>query len=433
MDSTKITHLSLFAGFDGTGIALREIFGQEKIRTLVHCDIEAFVCANLVSKMEKGIMDEAPIWTDIRTFPWELYRGKVDILTGGFPCQPYSLAGQKRGDQDPRHLFPALANGITIVRPKVVFLENVAGLVSAKLKGDCWRDPEGTPVLLHVLRELERIGYTATWGLFTAAEVGAPHVRKRVFILAVDDSKHNGRDASEIARSIAETICLETAWPYFPVEFEGTDNSGILAEEFPDSGEDDEIEELPNDNGDRIQEQHRGIEYGQKFCSSGNCCCHGKENLGNPVCNGHDAGEISGSIGKEHGEGRLPESKGGCHLQGGCKSKELADTTDIGYERIGGQQPSGTPAPTEGCGAGLWPWPARPGESQFGYEPPRIVEKSKTQSQICGIINGNSNGMDYAELCQSYDSLVDEIRMLGNGVVPQTAAKAFVHLILDFV
>ena len=66
----------------------------------------------------------------------------------------------------------------------MVFLENVEGIISAKLTGDNWPDPAGTPVLLHILRELERCGYTVEAGVFSAAEVGAPHQRKRVFILA---------------------------------------------------------------------------------------------------------------------------------------------------------------------------------------------------------------------------------------------------------
>ena len=177
-----LTHISLCAGYGGIDLALDRIFGRE-VRTIAFSEIEAFAIANLVTKMEAGEIPPAPVWTDLRTFPWGDFDG-VDILSGGFPCQPFSAAGRGDADSDPRHLFPAILEGIRIARPAVVFLENVEGIISKKLKGDGWRDPAGTPVLLHVLRELERVGYRAEAGIFSAAEVGAPHQRKRTFIMA---------------------------------------------------------------------------------------------------------------------------------------------------------------------------------------------------------------------------------------------------------
>ena len=103
-------------------------------------------------------------------------------------CQPFSSAGSRNADGDPRHLFPYIRHGIEIMRPDCVFLENVEGIVSAKLAGDGWNDPSGTPVLLHVIRELERLDYTAEAGVFSASECEAPHQRKRLFILAVANS-----------------------------------------------------------------------------------------------------------------------------------------------------------------------------------------------------------------------------------------------------
>ena len=184
MDNSKnITHISLCAGYGGIDLGLKRAIPN--LLTVAFSEIEGFACANLVSKMEAGFLDSAPIWTDLKTFPWESFRDRVDILSGGFPCQPFSSAGKRAGDEDPRHLFPYILDGIGMCRPSVVFLENVEGILSAKLAGDNWRDPAGTPVLLHVLRELERVGYKVSWGIFSASEVGAPHQRKRVFILAI--------------------------------------------------------------------------------------------------------------------------------------------------------------------------------------------------------------------------------------------------------
>jgi len=153
-------------------------------RTILACEVEAYACAVLLSQMEKGALDACPIWTDIKTLPLEIIPKGVYVMSGGFPCTPFSQIGRKHSDLDPRHIFPYIKNAIQFVKPEWVFLENVEGIISAKLGGDGWEDPAGTPVLLHVLRELERIGYKPAWGLFSAAECGHPQQRKRVFILA---------------------------------------------------------------------------------------------------------------------------------------------------------------------------------------------------------------------------------------------------------
>ena len=188
MDNPSPTHLSLCSGYEGIGLGLKRVFPS--CRTIAHVEIEAFACANLVAKMEAGALDQAPLWTDIKTFDGKPFRGLVDILSGGFPCPPFSHASgeNRKADQDPRHLFPSILNVIQDTQPRVVFLENVEGIISAKLKGEQWSDPAITPVLLHVCRELERRGYKTAWGIFSAEEVGAPMSRKRVFICGVADS-----------------------------------------------------------------------------------------------------------------------------------------------------------------------------------------------------------------------------------------------------
>jgi len=116
-------------------------------------------------------MDPAPIWPDLKTFPWAAFRDRVDILTGGYPCQPFSAAGQRKGKQDPRHLWPFIADGIRLLKPKCCFFENVEGHISLGLSD--------------VIEDLAEMGYRTTWGIFSASECGAPHQRKRVFIMAV--------------------------------------------------------------------------------------------------------------------------------------------------------------------------------------------------------------------------------------------------------
>ena len=177
MDNTKeyIRHLSLCSGYEGIGLGLRRVFPN--VREVAHVEIEAFAIANLVAKMEENKISPAPIWTDLKTFPYEKFLGQIDILSGGFPCQPFSHAGSREGVEDPRHLYPYISDGVGICRPRLVFLENVEGIISSKTE-------TGRSVLLHVLQDLESMGYIAEAGVFSASEVGAPHQRKRVFILA---------------------------------------------------------------------------------------------------------------------------------------------------------------------------------------------------------------------------------------------------------
>ena len=181
MDTNKkITHLSLCSGYEGIGLGLRSVLPN--LREIAYVEREGFPVANLVAKMEEGKLDAAPVFTDVKTFPYGKFRGCVDILSGGFPCQPFSAAGKRQATEDPRHLFPYIADGIRECQPRSVCLKNVAGIISAKT-GD------GDSVLQYVLRELEGLGDRATAGIVAAEEVGAPHQRKRVFIMAYNNNE----------------------------------------------------------------------------------------------------------------------------------------------------------------------------------------------------------------------------------------------------
>ena len=181
MDNTKeLTHLSLCTGYEGIGRGLRRVFPN--VREIACCEIEVYAVANLVAKMEAGELHPAPIYTDLKTFPYKAFRGKVDFLSAGFPCQPFSQAGRRASTDDPRHLYPHIAKGISQCRPTYVILENVQGIISS-------RTGDGESVLQYVLGDLEERGYRTSWGVFSAAEVGAPHQRKRVFIMAYSETE----------------------------------------------------------------------------------------------------------------------------------------------------------------------------------------------------------------------------------------------------
>ena len=180
MDTTKKPRnvISFCSGYGGIERGL-ELAGT-KIRTLAHVEIEAYAVANLVAKMETGDLGASPIWSNLKTFPSHLFRDRVDILTAGYPCQPFSNAGKRAGKDDPRHLWPYIKEHIQAMRPVRCLFENVEGHISLGLR--------------EVIEDLESLGYKTAWGIFSASEVGAPHQRKRVYILA-DSSLSNGIDA----------------------------------------------------------------------------------------------------------------------------------------------------------------------------------------------------------------------------------------------
>jgi DNA (cytosine-5)-methyltransferase 1 len=210
VDTTKaITHLSLCSGYEGIGLGLRSVLPT--LREIAYVEREGFPVANLVAKMEAGELDAAPVFTDVKTFPYGKFRGIVDILSGGFPCQPFSAAGKRQATEDPRHLFPYIADGIRECQPRIVFLENVQGILSCKTA-------DGEPVLQYVLRELEGMGYRATAGIFSAEEVGAPHQRKRVFILGMANSNRGRGEIQDQGQLTGEQVfeCNGSSWGAWP-------------------------------------------------------------------------------------------------------------------------------------------------------------------------------------------------------------------------
>jgi DNA (cytosine-5)-methyltransferase 1 len=201
------------------------------------------------------------------------------ILSFGWPCQPVSVAGQRKAVDDERWLFDIIADGIAIMQPGMLFAENVEGLLTARM-------PDGSSVFGHCIQRLESLHYRVAAGIFSASEVGAPHQRKRVFIMAVA--------------------------------------SGL----------------------------------------------------------GSAAG-LSGSFTRH--EGQSGESDDGGHQAA---------------------------------------WPSRPGDRRFAWEPPRVIDISPERS-MGRDIDGSSGRLDYAELCVAGDNRTDELRLLGNGVVPATAELAY--------
>ena len=180
-----MTHASLFSGIGGFDLAA----AWAGWTNVFNCEIDPF-CRRVL----KYHFPESEQYEDIRTTDFTVWRDRVDVLTGGFPCQPFSLAGKRRGTADDRYLWPAMLGVVRTVRPRWVVGENVLGIVN-------WS--QGM-VFEQVCADLEAAGYEVQAYLIPAAGVGAPHLRYRTWFVA-----HRG-DAR------AESSCKSGSEPLSP-------------------------------------------------------------------------------------------------------------------------------------------------------------------------------------------------------------------------
>lgn len=165
---------SFCSGVDGLALGL-EAAGVGTVAW--HAEVDPDASAVLAARWP-GI----PNYADLTTAEWERVPS-VDMLIGGYPCQPFSTAGKRKGVDDERHLWPHIFAALRVLRPRLALFENVAGHVSLGLDV--------------VLRDLAEAGFDAQWGVIRASDVGAPHQRERLFILASDADCPPGRpDAS---------------------------------------------------------------------------------------------------------------------------------------------------------------------------------------------------------------------------------------------
>jgi len=151
-------------------------------------EIEPFCREVLLRRQAEGFLEAFPIWDDVRTFDGTPWRGVVDVITAGFPCQPFSVAGLRKAEGDNRNMWPETIRIIREVRPKRALLENVPGIISSGY-------------FSQIISDLAKAGYDSEWRCLSAAEVGAPHKRNRLWIkseLADSDSKRSQRRHSKI-------------------------------------------------------------------------------------------------------------------------------------------------------------------------------------------------------------------------------------------
>ena len=170
-----MTHLGLFAGIGGFELAAR----WARWETKAVCEWDKF-CQTVL----KYHFPNAEQFSDIRTTDFTRYAGQIDVLTGGFPCQPYSTAGKRLGKEDERHLWPEMFRAIREVKPRWVVGENVRGLVN-------WN---GGMVFDEVQSDLEAAGYEVLPFILPACGIDAPHRRDRIWFVAYADGNGYGRN-----------------------------------------------------------------------------------------------------------------------------------------------------------------------------------------------------------------------------------------------
>lgn len=181
-----MNELALFAG-GGGGILAGRLLGW---RTVCAVELDKFARRVLMARQDDGALEPFPIWDDVRTFDGRPWRGVVDVVSGGFPCQDISVAGKGAGiDGERSGLWGEFARIIREVGPRFVFVENSPALASRGLE--------------RVLMDLAALGYDAEWGVLGAGDVGANHRRERMWIVAYASEQCwpvDGREAFERRR-----------------------------------------------------------------------------------------------------------------------------------------------------------------------------------------------------------------------------------------
>lgn len=412
------------------GLAVKLALGG-RVRTVVYVEREAYAASALVARMADAALDNAPVWDDVKSLCEPEFLGYVRrfrplIVTAGYPCQPFSVAGKRLGVNDDRHLWPWIDAFIGAAKPECVFLENVPGHLRMGFGS--------------VRRDLQRRGYRVAAGLFSAEEVGASHRRERLFILGLADAANGGRGMlrqSPKRRGQPERCGCPLAHA-FSEGREGRQNVGRGASE---------TQGAP---GFEFQSFHRSSVVGDAACGQG----HGgrrrtlEQAQGQGRCVHAAAGDASRVVADAEGRGSRARGPAEDHViehGGPCRDRDaVADTHGRDGDALGAGRHS-TPsdgialADTGGTGLEGTEWNGTfgegngpeasgpvaefraplfaPGPSDLDAWREILAHDPSLEPAIRRVVDGLAPGM-----------VGDRLRLTGNGVVPLAASYAFVSL-----
>jgi DNA (cytosine-5)-methyltransferase 1 len=234
-----MTHGSLFSGIGGFDLAAEWMGWENKF----HCEWNEFG-----QRVLNYYWPDAELFTDITKSEFKKYANQIDVLTGGFPCQPYSSAGNRLGKEDERHLWPEMLRAIREIAPRYVVGENVRGLTN-------WN---GGLVFDEVCTDLENLGYQIAPFIIPACAINAPHKRERVWFVAYNSTRR------------IEEMCQWSGNKNKPVNATNSDSNGF-------NQCDSEYEKHSGQTGfDAFNDVNTIIEHWQRFPTQ------------SPVCGGDD-------------------------------------------------------------------------------------------------------------------------------------------------
>ena len=409
MAVSALRHLSLCAGYGGLNLGL-SLALRDAVRTVGYVEREAAAAATLVARMEDEALDSAPVWDDLETFDGRAWRGAVDIVSAGFPCQPWSIAGKRAGTEDARWLWPAVLRVAVDMGAGLVFLENVPGLVTGH-------------GLEYVLSDLAAHGFDAEWLCISAGACGASHRRERVFILAYQPERGCGvlrrapwgdgqpacGDAGVADTGLQPGSPEQFDKPRGPLGWEATQTDALRARECGEAMADAEgagHEAHRNESG-------RGPTRWPMSCQQG----------GN-MADAQDADWRAGGSGVE---GRAGRRRGGLADEGTTVAHPTSDIRraprhvgSIALDRTGSVGDATRQRGESAEQPGRWPGAFPPGPGEYEAWAAVLAEHPDLAPAIPQpAIRGMADGAP---------GRVDRLRMLGNGVVPLQAAYAFCTL-----
>jgi DNA (cytosine-5)-methyltransferase 1 len=367
-------HGSLFSGIGGFDLAAEWMGWENKF----HCEWNPFG-----QRVLKHYWPNAESFNDITKTDFTKYANKIDILTGGFPCQPYSSAGKRLGKEDERHLWPEMLRAIREISPSFVVGENVRGLTN-------WN---GGMVFDEVCAELESYGYQVAPCIIPACGVGAPHRRERVWFVAYSDGNARRRRPSESGREERETNSNGQPQIYFGTDTNG--NEGDVAD--PKRNGLEHWNKARNLRSEETTPRQKGGQLTNDFKTNDNAT----NTNGNGFNQRNGKYEINTSqggfnalcdINKSNGYGNAPNSSsGGIQRHGGSSQKGEFQTNESNQNNSKRQ-------------------------SRMDWE------NFPTQSPVCSGDDGLSTELDGITFSKWR---AESIKAYGNAIVPQVAYQIF--------